>query len=343
MKYPKTVAVNRIPMLKVENIKKRFDEFLLNVPNLEFQRGKIYALTGPNGSGKSTFLSILNLLENPDSGTIAYKGEIISQKDSLDMRRKMVLVLENPYLLNTTVFKNITYGLKVRRTEKNEIAAKVEEVLKWVNLEGFGHRKGSELSRGELQRVAIARAIVLEPEILLLDEPFSNIDKAHIELVENLIRKISKSKETTVVFTTHNLLQAYRLSDEIYSMVEGSVVKGSIENLFHGSVKNYGDSKRVYINPQLKITVVTERTGDVHILIPPEDIILSRNPFESSARNVLKGTIKSIAIEGNTIVVCCNVGVEFTALITTHSFEKMKLSIGSAVFLTFKTTCVKVF
>jgi len=336
---------NMTPILSVENLQKSFNGFTLKVSHLEFHEGKIYGLTGPNGSGKTTLLSILNLLEKPDTGKIFYKGEVISAKDShiLNIRRNMAMVLENPYLFDSSVIKNITYGLRLRFNDKRLIQKRAEETLALVNLSGFEMKRARELSRGETQRVAIGRAIVLNPEILFLDEPFTNIDKIQIDVVEKLIRGIKRRMKTTIIFTTHNLFRAYRLSDEILSLVNGRIVKGSIENLFAGDVGGKDNAEWVQITPSINIKVVTERKGKVHILVPPEDIILSRKPFQSSARNVLEGKIKSIEIEEETVRVCCDAGIEFIALITKPSFDRMQLSVGSPVYLTFKTTSVKVF
>lgn len=333
------------PILSIENLKKSFNGFTLAIPHLEFHKGKIYGLTGPNGSGKTTLLSILNLLEKPDSGKIFYRGEVISSKQSerLNIRRKMAMVLENPYLFNSSVIQNITYGLKVRSRDKKSIQKRAAKALELVNLSGFEERKANELSRGETQRVGIARAIVLNPEILFLDEPFTNIDKAHIGVIEKLIRNINRERNTTIIFTSHDLFQAFRLSGEVLSIVNGKIVRGSIENLFTGDIKEKDNLQWVQITPSLKITVATKMKGNVHILIPPEDIILSRKPFQSSARNVLKGIIKKVEIENDIVRVECDAGQEFVSLITKASFDRMKLSIGSPIFLTFKTTSVKVF
>ena len=334
-----------VPILSVEGLRKGFNGFNLEVPVLEFYEGKIYCLTGPNGSGKTTLLSILNLLEKPDSGRLFYRGKVISAEENqkLRIRREMVMVLENPYLFNSSVIKNVTYGLKTRYRDKKDIQEKAEEVLRMVNLSGFEDRKARELSRGETQRVAIARAVVLNPKILLLDEPFTNIDKIHISVVEKLIKRINRERNTTVIFTSHDLFQAYRLSNRIISIVNGKIIKGSLDNLFEGLIEGKDNLKWAKITPELKIAVVTEMKGDINILIPPEDIILSKKPFQSSARNVLEGKIRRIEIEKETVRVCCEVGVEFIAMITLKSFKRMNMSPGSTIFLTFKTTSVKVF
>ncbi len=337
--------LNPLPILRIENLKKSFKGFTLHIPVLEFRKGRIYGLTGPNGSGKTTLLSMLNLIERPDKGRFFYRGEVISNNNSLGLsvRRKMAMVLENPYLFNTSVIKNVTYGLRVRLHDRKKILKRAIKALELVKLKGFEEKNAKELSRGETQRVAIARAIVLKPEILFLDEPFTNIDKVHIGVVEKLIKKINKEENTTVIFTTHDLFQAYRLCDEVLSIVSGRIVKGSIENLFTGEVEVKENSHWVQISPSLKVAVATKMKGNVHIIIPPEDIILSRKSFQSSARNVLKGRIRRIEIQGETVRVGCDVGQEFVVLITKASFDRMRLSIGSDVFLTFKTTSVNVF
>jgi tungstate transport system ATP-binding protein len=333
------------PILEVENLKKKYDGFSFEVSRLRFLKGKIYGLTGPNGSGKTTFLSILNLLEEPDSGAVIFRGQAVtsSRSQRLKVRRSMALVMENPYMFRTTVMNNLTYGLRIRSADRGTLDTKANEALAMVQLNGFENRKAEELSRGELQRVAIARAIILNPEILFLDEPFTNVDRANVDVLESLIKDMNKRKGTTVIFTTHDLFQAYRLSDEIVSIVHGRIVNGSIENLFTGRVERRENAEWIRVTPDISIAVVTERRGEVHALIPPEDIILSKDPFQSSARNVLKGRIKKIEMEEETVRICCDAGIEFTALITKKSFDRMQLSIGSELFLTFKTTAVKVF
>ena len=334
-----------IPILRVENLEKRVNGFTAEIPHLEFFRGKIYGFTGPNGSGKTTLISMLNLLEKPDRGRIFFDGSEVPPDEArrLPLRRRMAMVLENPYMFNSSVLRNATYGLRVRPGVKTAVENRASDALALVGLSGFEHRKARELSRGETQRVAIARAIVLDPDILFLDEPFTNIDRANVYVLEELIREINRRRNTTIVFTTHDLFQAYRLSDEIVSIVKGRIVRGCIDNLLTGHVVAEKNAEWVRVTPDLRIAVVTEMRGDVHALIPPQDIILSSEPFQSSARNVLQGTIKRMEIEGETVRVCCDAGAEFIALITKKSFDRMELSIGAPLYLTFKTTSVSVF
>lgn len=213
------------PIFRIENVIKRYDSgFTLDIPHLEFQTGKIYGLIGPNGAGKTTLMNILNLLEEPDSGAIFYNDRKLRSFNSLQTRRKMTMVMENPLLFSTTVFKNITVGLRCRSINKKQWPGLVDEALGMVNLRGFENRRASGLSRGEVQRVAMARALVLHPDVMLLDEPFTNIDKKNVTCIEELIRAVNHKHQTTILFSTHDLSQANRLSDELIALCDGKTV-----------------------------------------------------------------------------------------------------------------------
>jgi len=205
-------------IFKVRNLKKVYNnKIVLDVDNLNFQEGKIYAIVGPNGSGKTTLLNILNLLEKPDEGQIFFYEQEITDKsnsDTLEIRRKITLVNQDPFLFNSTVYDNIAYGLKIRSIPSKVQKSRIKSALNIVGLSGFKDRKANQLSGGEAQRVVIARALVIEPEVLFLDEPTANVDQKHIDVVERIIKKIRKEIKTTVIFTTHDLSQAYRLADD---------------------------------------------------------------------------------------------------------------------------------
>lgn len=334
------------PVLRLENLIKRYESgFVLDIPRLEFESGIIYGLVGPNGAGKTTLLNLLNLLEEPTKGEIFFQEHRPAELKPLDIRRKMTMVMEDPFLFHMTVFKNIAAGLKCRSVEKKMWPAMSAEALRTVGLPGFEKRYAPALSRGETQRVAIARALVLKPEVLFLDEPFTNIHQRDIDQLEKLIKTINQEYQTTIVFTTHDLSQAYRLADEVITLVDGRVIKGSIENLFKGTVEEVDGAQFVRLSPKVSLAVVTEKRGNVHISIAPQEIILSHGEIVSSARNSFKGTIKRVRMEGQIVWVNISVdeGVEFIALITEASSKKMELSVGSDIFLTFKSTSIAIF
>jgi tungstate transport system ATP-binding protein len=333
------------PLLRVDNLSQRYaGGFSLDIPRLEFHSGRIYGVIGPNGAGKTTMLNLLNLLEKPAAGRIFFRGEPVNNADSLGIRRRMGMIMEKPLLFRTTVYKNITAGLRFRSVDKKMWPQLAAEALSLVGLAGFEERYAPSLSGGEAQRVAIARALVLKPEVLFLDEPFSNVDQRSIELIEGLLKTVNQRDHTTIVFTTHDLEQAHRLADEVISLVGGRVVQASLENLFTGEVEEADGSTLISLSPRISLAVVTGKRGRVHLCIPPQDIILSHQPIESSARNSFSGVIKKIQLEDQAVRVTVRVdaGIELIARITKTSYEEMNLFLDSPIFLTFKSTAVKV-
>ncbi len=163
--------------IRVIGLTKRYNSAnppALDNVSLEIEKGEIFCIMGHSGAGKTTLLRILALLEKPDTGEYYFDEAKVNWNDSL--RKSVTMVFQIPVMFNTTVFKNIAYGLKIRGYPKDEIKKKVKEVLELVRLPGYEDRKAKYLSGGEKQRVAIARAIVLEPKLLLMDEPTANLD-----------------------------------------------------------------------------------------------------------------------------------------------------------------------
>lgn len=336
------------PILSIRDLSfSRGDGFQLQVEHLDFLPGRVYGLVGPNGAGKSSLLQVLGLLEAPDSGQVLLQGRPVvpGGLDELTARQQMTVVMENPLLFRGTVQRNLTSGLRFHGVPRSEWAQRTREALDIVGLPEFAHRKANQISRGEMQRIAIARALILHPEVLFLDEPFAHVDRAYVRILEALIGSINKQSGTTIMFTTHDLLQAYRLADEVISLVDGKLVNGSLENLFSGEIVTEGEAQWVTVSPTIRISVATSLSGSVHLAIPPQDIILSRRPFESSARNTFQGEIRQIQLDENAVRVAVDVtdGIRFTALVTKTSLGSMALSVGLSVFLTFKSTAVTVF
>jgi molybdopterin-binding protein len=325
-------------ILKVERLVKRWGNFVLEIPSLEFQKGEIYALVGPNGAGKTTLLHLLSGLERVDAGKILFKTREITQPHP-----KIALVMENPYLFHTSVLKNVLAGLKFHRFPRSIWHAKAEEGLRSVGLEGFTHHSANHLSRGQTQRVAIARVLVVEPEILLLDEPFTNIDKMSLEGIENLLKELNTQRKLTIIFSTHDLAQAYRVAREVISLVNGKINPSSPENFFLVEIENVNGLKKAKLAPSVVVEIATSKIGKAYLSIPPESIILSRQSFPSSVRNSFLGRIKTIELSSETARVGVDIGVTLSVRVTKKSFEELKLGNGGEVFLTFKSTALKVF
>jgi molybdopterin-binding protein len=184
---------------------------------------------------------------------------------------------------------------------------------------------------------------VIEPEILFLDEPTTSIDQRNIDIVERIIKKIKEKIKTTVIFSTHNLSQAYRLADEVISILDGKIIKKVPENLFRGEIEEENGVKWFIVTKNIKIAVVSEKIGLVYISIDPTDIILSYEPFQSSARNSFLGKIVKIIEQNHLVKLEVDVSIPLVTIITRESFQQMNLNLGSKVYLTFKASVVKIY
>jgi tungstate transport system ATP-binding protein len=214
------------PIFSLRNLRKIYnDQVVLDIQELDFRPQTIYSLVGPNGCGKSTLLQILALLLKPTAGEIYFEDEPIVWKNGnlQRIRQQATLVHQSPFLFHRPVRYNLAFGLKVRGIHGDEQHRRIHEALDLVGLPGFGRRNARELSGGEQQRVAIARALVLEPKVLLMDEPTSNMDKKSIEAFDTLIPTLM-NRDITIIQATHMPDQPGRLGSEIIAMEHGRLV-----------------------------------------------------------------------------------------------------------------------
>ncbi len=207
---------------------------VLQVEKLEIQAGEILGLVGPSGAGKSTLLRLLNFLDTPTCGRILFHQTEFTPGTvmPLDLRRKVTMVFQRPMLLNQSVEANVNFGLQIRgrRNTRGEVMAALEE----VGLADMANAKARTLSGGEAQRVALARAIVLQPEVLLLDEPTANLDPYNVGLIENIVQRLNQQHHTTLVLVTHNVFQAKRLAQRIIFLLDGRVIEtAGVEDFFN--------------------------------------------------------------------------------------------------------------
>lgn len=200
---------------------------ILNIPALRIAQGQIFALVGPSGAGKSTLLRLLGFIEAPTVGRVAARlrnGRPITHQDvSIQDRRKISMVFQRPVLLSRSVRANVAYGLRLRGASR--VAEKVASVLERVSMRHLADAHPGTLSGGELQRVAVARALVLEPEVLLLDEPTANLDPYNVNLIERLLGEQNAAFGTTIVLVTHNVFQAKRMATRVGLLLEGELVE----------------------------------------------------------------------------------------------------------------------
>ncbi len=213
------------PAYRLKDIEHSLGEnFCLKVQQLNIDRDKIHVVSGPNGAGKSTLLRILALLLKPQQGTLFFSGQPVdpSASNQLSLRRKITLVEQSPYLLQESVSSNLAFGLKIRRVSRAEREQRIAEILPLVGLADFSQRPIKELSGGEVQRVALARALVLNPEVLLLDEPTANIDHDSLPGFEQLLRSLARNG-MTIIMSTHDPAQVERLNGNLIRIQNGLV------------------------------------------------------------------------------------------------------------------------
>jgi len=211
---------------QLQNVTKTYNgRRVLHVGHLEVRQGEILALVGPSGAGKSTLLRLLNFLEPPTRGCIRFlDAEFDADRPMpLELRRRVTTVFQQPALLNRSVWANVTYGLRLRG--QRDSAQLVAATLEQVGLNALARQRARSLSGGEAQRVALARAMVLQPDVLLLDEPTANLDPYNVGLIEEIVRSLNRERGTTQVLVTHNVFQARRLAHRVILLLEGQIIE----------------------------------------------------------------------------------------------------------------------
>ena len=219
--------------ISIHHVSKRFGNFVaLDDVSLEVESGKLIALLGPSGSGKTTLLRIISGLENSDQGSILIQDEDVTEQAVRD--RNIGFVFQHYALFrHMTVFENVAFGLRIRKTPRSEVQDRVHELLTLVKLEGLGKRFPAELSGGQRQRVALARALAVRPRMLLLDEPFGALDAITRNQMNFELLRIHSTLNATIVFVTHDLHEAALLSDRIVVM---TARPGAIQQIVESAI-----------------------------------------------------------------------------------------------------------
>ncbi len=354
-------------LIKINGLCQRYGEreVLKNI-DMEVERGEVFALIGPTGAGKTTLLRLIALLDTPASGRIYFDGVHInaSARMKLEVRRRMAFVLQKPVVFNMSIYDNIAYGLRWRGHKKADIREKVSCILEVVGLSADKNRNARTLSGGEAQRVAIARAMVIEPEVLLLDEPTANLDPISTSKIEELIAYIIRQNGTTIVMATHDMSQGQRLADRIGVLVNGEIVQVGdsrqvfssprnrevaefvgVENIINGVIASNEDK---VVTIDIGGSIIVEAVSDYAVgeevcaCVRPEDITLALSKAPSSARNSFAGEIVKAVSVGSLTRVKIDCGFPLVALVTKKSAEELNLESGRRVYASFKATGVHV-
>ncbi|MGX5218146.1 MULTISPECIES: sulfate/molybdate ABC transporter ATP-binding protein [Pseudomonas] len=264
--------------IEITNVSKNFNAFkALNQINLNIQSGELVALLGPSGCGKTTLLRIIAGLETPDTGSIQFHGEDVSEHDVRD--RNVGFVFQHYALFrHMTVFDNVAFGLRMKpkreRPSETVIAQKVHELLGLVQLDWLADRYPEQLSGGQRQRIALARALAVEPRVLLLDEPFGALDAKVRKELRRWLARLHEDVHLTSVFVTHDQEEAMEVADRIVVMNKGVIEQiGSPAEVYENPASDFvyhflGDANRLYIGQ------------DHHVLFRPHEVHLSRHAEE---------------------------------------------------------------
>jgi tungstate transport system ATP-binding protein len=354
------------PLLSLTNLQVARDSIkALDLGYLDIQPGEVLAVIGPNGAGKSTLMMSVSGLIPITAGEICFKGQLVHPHKDLAYRRRLSIVMQAPLLLHATVFQNVAAGLQFRRVGSREINLQVAHWLEKLGIQHLRDRQAARLSGGEAQRVSLARALVLQPDLMLLDEPFSALDApTRARLIADLKHLLDTNRVTTL-FITHDLDEAVALADRVAVLMDGKLRQvgtprevfstptdpevarfTGIETIIPGTIIQQTDGLvEVECDHHHLQAVSSSPIGaQVFLCLRPEDITLSNLPpsHPTSARNVLNGKIELLVTQGPLVRVLIDGPIRLTALITRASALEMNLAIGQQIWASFKTTAIHV-
>jgi len=333
--------------ISIRNVTKRFGSFVaLDGIDLEVPEGGLLALLGPSGSGKTTLLRIIAGLEQPDDGAILYREEDATYRSARD--RNVGFVFQHYALFrHMSVFENVAFGLRVRKWPEDRIRARVDELLRLIQLEGLGKQAPAQLSGGQRQRVALARALAAQPKVLLLDEPFGALDAKVRQELRQWLRKLHDEIHVTSVFVTHDQEEAFEVADQVVVMNRGRIEQvgapqdvfehpandfvmdflGNV-NVFHGRV----EGGRAVLG-----TFAVEHDGTegqaVKAYVRPHELDVDRIPRGTSS---LKAEILRINPVGSAVkieLLAPDFGVPLNLEVSHERHAKLRLQPGDTVFV----------
>ncbi len=319
---------------------------VLNLEDISLEGGKVHGIIGPNGAGKTTFLEVLAFLLPPTSGEVWFGEERVdfSGLKLIRLRQRVVMVQQKPILFTTTVYNNVEFPLKIRGRPGPERERTVNELLDLVGMENFRDAKAHRLSGGETQRVAIAQALACSPEVILMDEPTASVDVENQINIERIIREINRKKGISVIFTTHDMIQASRMADEIVFMFEGKAADSIHENIFSGRIEtDPGGDKYCLIREGLRVGLRTGRTGQVRMAINPGRVVINRDGGEISNENNFKGRLMQLTYEKGRVRAVIDIGVPLSVLIPEEAVNDLNLVMGEMVWLSIPQGSIEVF
>jgi len=351
------------PVVELAGIRvERDGRAVLDVPALTVAPGEVLAVIGPNGAGKSSLLRVMGALESPAAGTVRFQGEPVASSQALGVRRRMASVFQEPLLADATVFDNVAMGLRFRGAARERVGTQVQRWLGRFDVAALGGRQARTLSGGEAQRAALARALVVEPELLLLDEPFSALDAPTRQDLIGDLRRVLRAERITTVLVTHDHEEAMVLADRVGVLFDGRLVQldatsrvfrapvseavarfVGIENIVGCRVlSSKGGVSVVEVGGQvMEVAQPAEPANDSLLCLRAEDVTLKTGtppPGAALPPNRLKGAVARLHPVGLHVRVAVDCGFPLTALVTHRAVEELALAEGVEVTVQFKAT-----
>ncbi len=333
--------------VELKNVTKRFGEVVaVNNITLSIEKGEFLTLLGPSGCGKTTTLRMIAGLETPSEGEVILDGKVVN--DITANERDTTTVFQNLALFpHLTVKENIAFGLDCKKVPKEETKDKVDRVLKLVQLEGYGGRRPAQLSGGQQQRIALARALVLEPVVLLLDEPLASLDRKLSEEMQVELNRIQQDVGITFLYVTHDQTMALSMSDRIALMREGIIDQlgtpdniyeeprtrfaadfMGIANIFNGKSVIHGEEKiELETDSGFKVVAPTREevagkdASDLSVCIRPEALKMHLQDVEENVQNIYPGIIKEHMYKGETMEYRVSIGQGDIIIVSLNKHE----------------------
>ena len=325
--------------IDLKNIRYQYaDKLVLDIPQATFEENISYAILGDNGSGKTTLLNLLSLINPLQQGEITLNGETVSGKNKQYHRQQISYVQQKPFLFDATVKYNIELPLKLRKFEKNKRRETVDTIIEQLSISTLINRKANTLSGGEQQKVAIARALVTQPDILLLDEPFSHLDKTSQADIKNILIRLKKNRQCTLIMALHDELKAHVLADHVLRLVNTQLADANIMNVFTGTMHS---ESNIFDTGKIHITLPEQITSSSRIAIDAKELVLSNHQLNSSMRNEYQGKIVQLNEYQGQVQVSIDAGENFQAIITHNAMKDLNIHLGDDIWLYFKSSIVK--
>ena len=349
-------------MLKLDNISVKLGDFQLRNISFDVEDGEYFILLGKSGIGKTVLLETIAGLIEPDDGKIFLDGKDITN-EKIQKRNIGIVYQDNGLFPHMNVRENIMYPLECKHIDKKVIRSELENIASVMDIIPLLDRKIKTLSGGERQKVALARTLIMNPKILLLDEPLSSLDTNAKAKIKTILRKINCGGQT-IVHITHDYQEAISLAHRIAIMENGEISQigtpdeifrhpksqfvanfVGIKNFFRGELIKQNNSKgddAEFRTNGITFNVLTDvQSGSGFLIISSDDIVVSNRPPESSARNNFYGKVIDIAPAKLGVEVTVDIGVEISALITRKSMESLGIDYGKDVWVSFKASAAK--